>query len=313
MEKRFLTAGIIITVFTAFAFSQHKSSAIKNSAALQLPVITENKRDTVPQTTNKKDESVYTINSTAHGKQYKLVEVNGKVTELYVDNVKIPPDKIGDYSDVINELEKNFAMAKDQSESAKAQRAALEAQQSLILADKLALDSQAKANVLNMQQQATKLQEAIASTKMEKDSDQMQYQMEAIKSKAQLLQLKALAMSNAKNELSITQLEALEAAKAETQKDLILQLQAEKLAASKNETDVLTAQEEKLAVIAKEQALIQEQNEKQSKAIKEKTENIINEELKQQIQELKQQNEQLKQQLHQKDSLHVTPALSQGA
>ena len=71
------------------------------------------------------------------------------------------------------------------------------------------------------------------------------------------------------------------------------------------QADVMKALSEKLGTIAKEQTLIQDRSEKQSKIIKDKTEKIINEDLKKQIEDLKEQNEKLKQQIKQKvDSIY---------
>jgi len=99
MEKTFLLAGIIITALTAFAFSQHKQSSLNNISALQSArtAFTTNKKDTVPQTVNN-NESKYSMSTSIDGKQCKLVEVNGKVTELYIDNIRVHDNKISEYS-----------------------------------------------------------------------------------------------------------------------------------------------------------------------------------------------------------------------
>ncbi|HEY1870113.1 MAG TPA: M56 family metallopeptidase, partial [Chitinophagaceae bacterium] len=103
MEKTFLVSGIVITTFAAFAFSNHKQSSTVTIPMAQPAKIAyaTNDMDTVPQKLND-NESKYIM--TMAGKQYKFVEVNGKVTELYVDNVKIPDNKISDYSAVIAKL-----------------------------------------------------------------------------------------------------------------------------------------------------------------------------------------------------------------
>ena len=312
MEKTLLAAGIIITIFAAFAFSHHRLSSFKNIPVKQPIAIAANKKDTIPQTTDKKNESIYTINTTLHGKQYKLVEVNGKVAELYIDNVRIPDNNIPEYSDIISELNKNFETAKEQTESVKAEKEALEVQQALISVNKLAIDSVSKVNIENMQAEAKKMQREMTGIKLSNDSDTVQIKLEALKGETELIQQKVLAMSASQDKISKTQLKALEAIKAQAQNKLIKQVQAEKLAALQN-ADNTSKIQEKLAEIKAEQEVIEVQNEKQSKEIKEKTEKIINEELKQQIQELKQQNKELDLQLHQKDSLQITPALPRGA
>lgn len=315
MEKTFLIAGIVVTAFAAFAFSQHKQSSFKNISALQAAQFARNeiKKDTVPQKPNN-NGSTYTIASAMHGKQYKLVEVNGKVTELYVDDVRIPDDKISDYNNVIKELEEKLKIAKQNSDDAvKAQAAALKAEIDAEGINKLAIDSLVKANVLNTQ--ANELRAEAARVKMEIDTAKIKDRVEALKAEAELVQQKALTMSDLKNTVVKAQLEALKASQANLNKE-INEAQIEKLAALANDSIMAKDQADRLAVMAKAQDLINVQIKAQSKSIKDQTDKIINEELKKQIEQLKQQNEELKQQLKLNikiDSLHITPTIPQGA
>ncbi len=303
MEKTFLIAGIVVTAFTAFAFSQHKQSSFKNISALQSIQINsaEKIKDTVPEAVNN-NESKYTINSTLHGKQYKLVEVNGKVTELYVDNVKVPDDKISDYNDTIAELKEKFDMnTKSQHEAMQAKAEAMKAQMEAMAIDKLAIDSQVEANAKDVEARVKELQQKMAIDELANNSDSVREKVEALKAQA-------LAMSE------VTKNQALQM----QQKNLMMKDQAMKLAEVMKEKDAdLKEQAKKFAEIAEQNdVMMKNQIDKQTKLIKDKTDKMINQELKLQIEQLKQQNEELKQQLRLNikiDSLHISPAIPQGA
>ena len=148
MEKTFLMCGIIATALTAFAFSQHKQSAFKNIPIAQpAKAVIVAVKDTAPVTVND-NESKYSMSTTMDGKQYRMVEVNGKVTELYVDNVRVPDDKISDYNDVIDKLhEKLKADKENQKEAMLAQKEYLKAQTEAMKESQLAMnDKLAKIN-----------------------------------------------------------------------------------------------------------------------------------------------------------------------
>jgi hypothetical protein len=51
-----------------------------------------------------KNGSKNTISSSFEGKQYKIIEQNGKVTELYIDNQKVPDNKIDQYASTIDKI-----------------------------------------------------------------------------------------------------------------------------------------------------------------------------------------------------------------
>lgn len=313
MEKTFLIAGIVVTAFTAFAFSQHKQLSFKNISALQSIQIkpAEKIKDTVPEAVNN-NESKYTINSTLHGKQYRLVEVNGKVTELYVDNVKVPDDKISDYNDIVKELRERFDIdSKNRHEEMQAQAEALKAQIDAMALNKLAIDSQVQANAKDVETRVKELQGKIAMNELANNSDSVREKVEALKAQA-------LAMNDAmKDKIAEIKLEGLNAQEMQ-QKNLMMKDQAMKLAEAMKEKDAdLKEQAKKFAEIAKQNdVMMKEQIDKQTKMIKDKTDKIINQELKLQIEQLKQQNEELKQQLRLNlkiDSLHISPAIPQGA
>jgi len=321
MEKTFLLAGIIITALTAFAFSQHKQSSLNNISALQSAqtVFTTNKKDTVPQTVNN-DESKYSMSTSIDGKQYRLVEVNGKVTELYIDNVRVPDNKISEYSSVIDKLQKKLKEDKEaQKEAMAAQKEALKAQAEVMKENQLAMNDEIAKQAENMQAQAKELQEEVMRTKMQNDSGEMKIQTEAIKAQVEIMKQKALALTDEmkaktaqmqkdaqaqteymKQKSELMKDQALKLAEVMKDKDAMIKEQVEKQAGDMKE------QAKKLEEIMKEKdAMIKDQAEKQSKLIKEKTEKLINEDLKKQVEELKEQNEELKQQIKQKvDSIY---------
>jgi hypothetical protein len=109
MEKKFLSAGMIITCAIIFAFTsndtvqqtQKKSSAapasnvpVQQQAVESLPV----NHDTVPVSQkSSKGVSSGTINTTLNGKKYEMVIDNDKVIKLKVNGKDIPQDKIANY------------------------------------------------------------------------------------------------------------------------------------------------------------------------------------------------------------------------
>jgi beta-lactamase regulating signal transducer with metallopeptidase domain len=298
MEKIFLAAGIIITCFIAVAFTQHKQFSFKNIVAPNVKEIAfaANRKDTVPETVND-DESKYTMNTSMDGKQYKIVEVNGKVTELYIDNVRIPDDKISDYSAVINKLqEKLKADKQEQKEAMKEQQQALDAQAEAMKAKALALN--------DMMQQKEKINEEVLKEKSLIMKEQAEKLAEVMKEKDVMIK------DQAEKQAKLMQEQAEKLAEVMKEKDVIIKDQADKQA------KLMQEKAEKLAEVMNEKnVLIKEQVEKETKMIKDKTEKQIQIELKKQIEELKEQNEQLKEQLKQKaDSIYKSnPAAPAGA
>jgi colicin import membrane protein len=71
------------------------------------------------QSTN--SDGVDNIETTDGGKEYRLKMLNGKVTELYVDDVKIPESKFGDYSGVISRIKEQVRKDKIQAKKDQAQ------------------------------------------------------------------------------------------------------------------------------------------------------------------------------------------------
>ncbi len=309
MEKTFLMAGIAITVFAAFAFSKHQHVPPHKPplAATTQAAVTADKIAMIPQSFNDSD-STTVIKTTLDGKQYKLVEKNGKVTELYVDNVRIPDDKISGYSDVIAKLNEKMEARKkeleEQKEALAAQREAMAAQRKEMEADKLAMDSQAQ-HFKNMEGQAEELKEQMARLKMENDSD-APARLEALKAQEDMLHQKALAMQDdAENKAQFKQLKALKD-EQKMQKDILKREMDESLVVSRKERETMLSQQNAMrAEMDQQRALMRDQQKKMMK-MKDKS----NEELRKQVESLRAENERLRHQLnqnHNTDSLQVSP------
>lgn len=189
MEKIFLACGIIITGFAAVAFSLNSQSSFANTTAAQhaKTFVSSNKKDTVPQTVNS-NESKYIINTTMDGKQYRLEEVNGKVTELYVDNIKVADNKLPEYKSVIEKLtEKMDADKEKQTEKMKAQHEALAEQQELMKKNLLVQKEEMEKQAEDIKKQAKKLQNEMMKNEMGKQTEEMEAQKKELAAQTELM------------------------------------------------------------------------------------------------------------------------------
>jgi hypothetical protein len=107
MEKIVLIAGIVLFGLFAVTFSQQKPSAPKSlpeakvAPPMEIQETTVDISDSVPKKKNlQNDIRQVTTGTTNEGKQCKIVEVNGKMTELYIDGKKVPKEKWSDYEPV---------------------------------------------------------------------------------------------------------------------------------------------------------------------------------------------------------------------
>ena len=103
MEKISLAAGIVIISFATIAFTRTpQKEEIKKVSAIGTAPKTANITDTIPDEV--KSISHVTYVDKIDGKEYRLVMSNDKVTELYVDDKKVPDEKMGDYKEVIDKI-----------------------------------------------------------------------------------------------------------------------------------------------------------------------------------------------------------------
>lgn len=334
MEKIFLASGIIITGFMAVAFSQHKQPSFAPVTAVIQPAKTfvpVNKKDTVAPTRINNNESTTVINTSMDGKQYRLIEVNGKVTELYVDNARISGDKISEYKPVIERLhEKMKADKAKQAEEMEMQKEALAAQAELMKENELAMNDEMAKQAEEMESQKEVLKAQAESmgqneelTELEKQKQVEQYsllaQAETLKQNKELIELKKQAdqMEQIQKEL-IPQSDLLKQ-KEELMKLEMLKQKDKLMAKDKMEYDSekMKLQKKELAanveMMKKQSLLMKEQMEKQTEQIKvqqkklmeqseemKKNMQAIKAEMDKQAEKLKTQQQELIQQLNQK-------------
>jgi bla regulator protein blaR1 len=109
MEKITLASGIIIISLATFAFAQTTKPVTDKVAGTRKQVInasgnisgTGEIKDTVPET---EQNGKRVIVSKIDDVEYKLIEVNNKLSAFYVDGKKIPADKIEDYRSIIDKI-----------------------------------------------------------------------------------------------------------------------------------------------------------------------------------------------------------------
>lgn len=137
MEKTLLATGIVILAFITFAFANAKQAHTPaKKAAVNTGVTTDEAAtpDIYEDTTKKANAKVreylvkddgkgkhFTVTTDYEGKKYRLTEDNDTITTLYVDDVKIPRDKIASYKPVLDnimaqldEQQKAFTVQQDQ-------------------------------------------------------------------------------------------------------------------------------------------------------------------------------------------------------
>ena len=138
MEKILLATGIVAITFISATFSQaspvKKDNTIKEvvSPAAIIPV--EAIGDTIPRAkkvTVDKSRTVIVISD--DGKKYKMVELDGKVTELYIDGKKIPSEEIESHKAEIAMIKAEYIKSqkqlRDQADQLKLEQLELEEQQ----------------------------------------------------------------------------------------------------------------------------------------------------------------------------------------
>ncbi|MCW3093016.1 MAG: hypothetical protein JWP81_4085 [Ferruginibacter sp.] len=127
MEKKFLVAGMIVACAFIVAFSTKKDlehHSLKNAAVSHAVRIDENHQalnpDTIPQKMKEsRDGTKETIIQTDNGKKYRIISGKNGVKELYIDDKKIPAEKVDAYRDLTEKIlaESNAVSEKEMDES----------------------------------------------------------------------------------------------------------------------------------------------------------------------------------------------------
>ena len=104
MEKISLATGVVISRFYQQLHLRklQQKQEIKNvppTIAIQKPVL---QTDTIPG--KETSTSKFTYVTTIDGKEYKAHIVNDKLTRLYVDDKKVPDEKLGDYQEIAEKI-----------------------------------------------------------------------------------------------------------------------------------------------------------------------------------------------------------------
>jgi beta-lactamase regulating signal transducer with metallopeptidase domain len=265
MEKIFLASGILVTCLILAAFSQgNQPVAPKQESTVplvknEIPIT---RTDTVPSAAkNVNNESKSTIKTSIDGKQYTIVEQNGKVTELYVDNVRIPDDKIAQYQPTIDKIHADQKKQLDQ-----------------LMQEQKALTAQAK---------VMKEKEFLMKQELEKQAQQMKVEQKELMEQADLMKQKQQEM-NQEMEKQVQQMkqqhqELMKGMDTMTDKQkMIMKQEMEKQA------EVMQARQKELMgqseMMQEKQLMMKKQMEQQSEAMK-----IKSEELMKQMEQMKEQ------------------------
>ena len=205
MEKKFLAAGMIITSVFIFAFSSKNApqkGETKNIVSRVVTINTADKifaalsvaTDTVPVTQPEKESGLSgKITTTVNGKKYTMVTANNQVTELYVNDKKIPAEKMGDYKNVTNKILKEAKLDKEQSEKDMAE-AAIEQEQA---------KKEMEESTIEMAQAKIEMEEAekqMVIDKQQAEKDMAQSKIEMEQSKEEMAQSK-IEMAQSQKEM----------------------------------------------------------------------------------------------------------------
>jgi beta-lactamase regulating signal transducer with metallopeptidase domain len=113
MEKVFLASSIVLTGFLTVSFSQtvqqNPAPAIDSKSATgRTPnsITGDGILDSIP-TGKEKIQGIWKTDIDWNGKNYRITEKNNKVTELYIDDQRIPDEKIAGYMPQIDEIRKS--------------------------------------------------------------------------------------------------------------------------------------------------------------------------------------------------------------
>jgi len=114
MGKTILTSGLLITYLLIVACTKnqnHKNRFINMPTTIPEMMAAKATGTLLAQdgssTKNQFPQNI-TLNSTIDGKKYKLKTNDSAITELYVDNVEVAPEKIADYRQITDQMIEDF-------------------------------------------------------------------------------------------------------------------------------------------------------------------------------------------------------------
>lgn len=166
MQNTFVKKGILVLALVVSAITHAQQKANTSKIHRNNYIIN---NDDGSRTEN--------IQTSRDGKQYRLIMINDKVTELYVDGEKIPAEKYGEYKEVINSIKEQ--VKQDRIQAKKDQEQALRDQRQAKLDQEQA--SKDQLNAKRDQEQAMK-----DKVQAEKDNEQaMRDKIEAEKESQQ--------------------------------------------------------------------------------------------------------------------------------
>ncbi|HWB28122.1 MAG TPA: M56 family metallopeptidase [Chitinophagaceae bacterium] len=236
MEKTFLATGIVLVSFITIAFSQTKKQPVAHNKqqTAQQAAPGQEAADSIPPPENSKTTAVPPDNSAPDaadtvpppkedvagnslslttdykGKNYRIIESNDKLVELWVDGEKIPEERFGEYKPTVDllvtrlrEQQKKFAYQQEQfkvqqdqfnkqAEAFKMQQENFKAQQKEFdLRQKEMLKLNDSVHSEQFKLQAQKFKEQMNEFKLQQD----QYKLQQEQYKYQQLQYKQMADS----------------------------------------------------------------------------------------------------------------------
>ncbi len=177
MKTKFLKYGVLSVVAMLLVTAGHAQVRVSENY--------ENRYNNSDVT--KKDPSgriIENVHTFYKDHEYKLELVNGKVSDLYVDEAKIPADKYAQYADVINSIKEQIRIDKIQAKKDQQQAMKDQAQAKLDQQQAMRDEAQAKieqADALKDQAQAKLDQEQAEKDQVQAGRDREQ----AIKDQAQ--------------------------------------------------------------------------------------------------------------------------------
>ncbi|MGL4599792.1 MAG: M56 family metallopeptidase [Bacteroidia bacterium] len=211
MEKKFLSAGVVLASMGLFAFISIKAQDQKKETQLQSDraytsqfTTTTTATDTLRTKKNSSQTgSAGRIQTTFNGKQYVIVTKNDQIAELYVDGQKIQEDKIADYKTVTDQILKQAAL--DHEQAMLDQDQAMKDQQQAMLDQERAMQDQKQAMLDQEQAMQDQKQAMLDQEQAMKDQAQaMKDQEQAMRDQEQAMKDEAeseLLMNNLTEDL----------------------------------------------------------------------------------------------------------------